>query len=79
MQGVGFRYTAKIVATGFEISGTIRNLPDGRVELNAEGTRAELEAFRAAIRDEGLAGFIQDEQIFWAAAENEFRGFEIAR
>ena len=79
MQGVGFRYTAKTVATGFELSGTIRNLPDGRVELVAEGTRAELEAFRAAIRDEGLAGFIRDEQVTWADAKNEFRGFEIAR
>lgn len=79
VQGVGFRYTAKTVATGFELSGTIRNLPDGRVELIAEGARAELEAFRAAIRDEGLAGFIRDEQVTWADAKNEFRGFEIAR
>ena len=79
MQGVGFRYTVKTVATGFEISGTVRNLPDGRVELVAEGARAELEAFRAAIRDEGLAGFIRDERVTWADAKNEFRGFEIAR
>jgi acylphosphatase len=79
VQGVGFRYTAKTVATGFEIAGTIRNLPDGRVELVAEGSRAELEAFRAAIPDAGLAGFIRDEQVTWADAKNEFRGFEIAR
>jgi len=79
VQGVGFRYTAKTVATGFEIAGTVRNLPDGRVELIAEGTREELEAFRAALRDEGLAGFIRDEQVTWADAQNEFRGFEIAR
>src|SRR5258707_4748779 len=79
VQGVGFRYAVKTVATGFEISGTVRNLPDGRVELIAEGARAELEAFRAAIHDEGLAGFIRDEQVTWADAKNEFRGFEIAR
>ena len=63
VQGVGFRYTAKTVAAGFEVTGTVRNLPDGRVELIAEGARAELEAFRAAIRDAGLAGFIRDEQV----------------
>ena len=57
VQGVGFRYTAKTVAAGFEISGTVRNLPDGRVELTAEGAREELEAFRAAIRDAGLKPF----------------------
>jgi len=79
VQGVGFRYTAKSVAAGFEITGTVRNLPDGRVELVAEGARAELEAFCAAIRAEGLSGFIRDEQVSWAAAQNEFRGFEIVR
>lgn len=78
VQGVGFRYTAKTVATGFEITGLIRNLPDGRVELIAEGSRAELQDFQAAIRDAGLAGFIRDEQVTWAEAKNEFRGFEIA-
>jgi acylphosphatase len=79
VQGVGFRYTAKTVATGFEITGVVRNLPDGRVELAAEGARAELEAFRAAIRDAGLAGLIRDERVEWSVAENEFHGFEIVR
>ena len=79
VQGVGFRYTAKTVATGFEITGTIKNLTDGRVELVAEGSHAELDAFRAALHDAGLAGFIRDEQVIWADAKNEFRGFEIAR
>jgi acylphosphatase len=79
VQGVGFRYTARTVATGFDITGTIRNLSDGRVELVAEGQAEELEAFRAAIFDAGLAGFIRDEQVGWTEATNEFRGFEIAR
>jgi len=79
VQGVGFRYTTKTVATGFEITGIVKNLPDGRVELVAEGSHAELDAFRAALHDAGLAGFIRDEQVIWADAKNEFRGFEIAR
>ena len=79
VQGVGFRYTAKTVATGFELTGIVRNLPDGRVELIAEGLRSELDAFRAALHDAGLAGFIRDEQVNWADAKNEFRGFEIVR
>ncbi|HSY17849.1 MAG TPA: acylphosphatase [Candidatus Acidoferrales bacterium] len=79
VQGVGFRYTAKTVATGFEIAGTVRNLPDGRVELAAEGLRDELDAFRAALHDAGLAGFIRDEQVTWSEPENKFRGFEIVR
>ncbi len=79
VQGVGFRYNAKNTALGFEVTGTVRNLPDGRVELIAEGGRAELEAFRNAVREKSLAGFIRDEQVSWVDARNEFRGFEIVR
>jgi len=79
VQGVGFRYTTKAVATGFEVAGTVRNLPDGRVELVAEGARAELEGFRAAIRDAGLSGLIRDETVTWSDAQNELHGFEIVR
>ncbi|HEU5070085.1 MAG TPA: acylphosphatase [Verrucomicrobiae bacterium] len=77
VQGVGFRYTVKTVALGFEVTGTVRNLPDGRVELVAEGAREELEAFRQGIREAGVAAFIRDEAVAWESATGEFRGFEI--
>jgi acylphosphatase len=77
VQGVGFRYTVKSVASGFEVTGAVRNRPDGAVELVAEGTKAELEAFRQAIRESGLDHFIRKEDVLWAEAKNEFRGFEI--
>jgi acylphosphatase len=79
VQGVGFRYTIKSVAMGFEVTGEVRNLPDGRVELMAEGERTELEAFRRAIQDSEVGRFIRQEEAAWAAAKNEFRGFEIVR
>jgi acylphosphatase len=79
VQGVGFRYTAKTVAMGFEVTGVVRNLPDGRVELEAEGERAELDAFRQAVRESGLEGFIRDELVEWNPATGSFRGFEIER
>lgn len=77
VQGVGFRYTARTVAAGFEVTGFVRNRPEGRVELAAEGTREELEAFRQAIRESGLDHFIRDEAVTWGEATGEFRGFEI--
>ncbi len=77
MQGVGFRYTVRSVANGFEVTGTVRNLYDGRVELVAEGVKDELAAFQAAIRDSGLEHFIRQEEVSWGEASNEFRGFEI--
>ena len=79
VQGVGFRYTTKAAAAGFEVTGTVRNLPDGRVELIAEGARGELEAFRDAIRGAGLAGCIRDENVTWSDAQNDLYGFEIVR
>lgn len=79
VQGVGFRYTVRTVAAGFEVSGTVRNLADGRVELVAEGEKPELELFRAAIRDEGLAANIRGEAVTWSEALGGFRGFEIVR
>jgi acylphosphatase len=78
VQGVGFRYTARSVATGFEVSGAVRNLSDGRVELLAEGAKAELEAFRRAIQDSEVGRFIRQEEVAWGEASGEFRGFGIA-
>jgi acylphosphatase len=45
VQGVGFRYTARRIAQNHEVTGYVRNLPDGRVELVAEGTRSHVDGF----------------------------------
>jgi acylphosphatase len=79
VQGVGFRYTVKTVASGFEVVGIVRNLIDGRVELVGEGPREELEAFQKAIREAGLEHLIRNEEVIWSEATSEFRGFEIVR
>ena len=62
VQGVGFRYQTLNVATGFEITGTVRNLSDGRVHLYAEGDEAEVRAFQSAVADE-LKNFIRSVEI----------------
>lgn len=79
VQGVGFRYSVKSTANGFDVTGTVRNLPDGGVELIAEGTRTELDEFRQAIRESGLEHFIRDEAVSWSEAQGTLRGFEIVR
>ena len=79
VQGVGFRYTVKSLAGGFELTGTVRNLPDGRVELVAEGAREELTAFQRAVRESELGHFIRKEDVVWADPQGDLRGFEIVR
>lgn len=79
VQGVGFRYSVKQLSLEFDVTGWMKNLPDGRVELVAEGERNELETFQAAIPDAGLRRFIRDTQSHWSEGTGEFRGFEIAR
>ena len=61
VQGVGFRYTAKQVAAGYEIVGTVRTLSDGRVELVAEGARDEVLPFTGAAHVGDLADLRVDE------------------
>jgi acylphosphatase len=80
VQGVGFRYLTRQLAMEFEVTGQVRNLDDGRVELLAEGEKAELEAFRQAVRESGLGPLIRREEVFWSGAGDDgdkFRGFEI--
>jgi acylphosphatase len=76
VQGVGFRYTVRSLAAGFEISGFVRNLPDGRVHLIVEGAAAELERFLAAVKAE-MGYYIGEIEELERPAAGRFRGFEI--
>ena len=62
VQGVGFRYQTIGVAKGFEVSGTVENLPDGRVFICAEGEESEVVAFQQEVATE-LADYIRKEEI----------------
>ncbi len=72
VQGVGFRYTVKTAASGYDVTGIVRNLADGRVELIAEGSKDELNAFREGIRESGLEHFIKGEEVSWSEAKNDW-------
>ena len=59
VQGVGFRYTACRAAAGFDVTGAVRNLHDGRVECVVEGEAAEIDAFIADLR-ERMSGYVDN-------------------
>lgn len=52
VQGVGFRYTTKDLARGFDVCGWVKNLPDGTVELQVMGDEDEVEDFIKEIAEE---------------------------
>jgi acylphosphatase len=79
VQGVGFRFTVRQLARGYDVTGTVRNLPDGRVELIAEGTRAELKAFLDGIAQSELSGFIAKQHETWQPAQGNLQGFVIVQ
>ncbi|MEM7313724.1 MAG: acylphosphatase [Planctomycetota bacterium] len=78
VQGVGFRYQTTQVASRFDVVGFVRNLPDGRVHLVAEGQKSELDGFLTAM-NEALAAYIRHHSVEDHPAKHEFQSFEIRR
>jgi acylphosphatase len=58
VQGVGFRWSIRHIAKGFDITGWVRNLVDGRVELQVNGEENEVRAFLDAVRQSDLRAHI---------------------
>jgi acylphosphatase len=77
VQGVGFRSSVLSLAKGYEITGWVRNHPDGRVEVFASGEAEEVEDFLQGIRESHLAGHINHENVTPATSEPGMRGFRI--
>ncbi len=78
VQGVGFRYSVKQIAAGYDVTGLVRNLPDGRVELFIQGAESEIGAMEQDILRSHLKGLIKTVESYDAGVENGLRGFSIA-
>jgi acylphosphatase len=77
VQGVGFRYTVRRIAQGYDVSGQVRNLPDGRVELRLFGESDEVDAFLRAIAESELESFIRSAAATGIPHDPAIKGFEI--
>ena len=77
VQGVGFRYTACRAAGGFEVTGCVRNLPDGRVQCLIEGEEKEIDAFLEEITRQ-MRGYIRQTTQQTAAPSGRWGSFGMA-
>ena len=76
VQGVGFRYTAQSIAAAHPVTGYVRNLSDGRVELVLEGDDAAMEEVVAEISRQ-MEAHIRKRTDNSSPATGEFNGFTI--
>lgn len=76
VQGVGFRYTTERIARRFPLTGFVRNLPEGQVELVAEGEETVLQNFLMEIR-KSFEDSVRDTDAKWGKASGEFKSFGI--
>jgi acylphosphatase len=80
VQGVGFRYSTKQIASGYEVTGSVKNLPDGRVQLQAMSHDVEeLESFLSAIDESNLGSLIKEREISVIPPLTGLRGFNIKK
>ncbi|MGC8976330.1 MAG: acylphosphatase [Candidatus Ratteibacteria bacterium] len=77
VQGVGFRWYAQRIAKNIDILGWVKNLPDGKVEIVAEGNEENLERFIEELKKGYLGGNIRNIEKIEEKYTGEFKNFQI--
>ena len=77
VQGVGFRFFVKERARTFQLTGWVRNLPDGRVVCEVEGSRETVERFIDALRKGPPLSRVDHVAVSWGPGSDQFSAFEI--
>ena len=77
VQGVGYRFFTQRVAEELKLSGWVRNLYDGRVQVEVEGPREKVEELLARLRVGPRLSSVTDVAVTWKAASGSMRGFTV--
>jgi acylphosphatase len=77
VQGVGFRFYIRNKAISLNITGWVRNLNDGSVEILANGPLNELEQFMHAIKTGNVGSRVDKVEFQWFQSERAIKTFEI--
>lgn len=76
VQGVGFRFTAEDIALSLKLTGWVKNLPDGGVEVVCEGEEPVIEDFLERL-DSRMKRYVKKRDIEWEKYQGEFKDFDI--
>jgi acylphosphatase len=77
VQGVGFRFAVEKISRQFAVTGYVRNMTNGTVEVVAEGQERELQEFLQALRQSSLGPNILDVEVTWPEASGQWRNFTV--
>ena len=77
VQGVGYRFFTQRVAEELNLSGWVRNLPDGRVQAEVEGPRSRVEELLARLRAGPRLSSVTDVAVTWKTAGGAARDFRV--
>jgi acylphosphatase len=77
VQGVGFRFSVKSIITGYDVVGCVKNLIDGRVELEVQGEESEVDEFLEAVLKSHLRRHINRFVVREIPLKKGVKGFEI--
>jgi acylphosphatase len=78
VQGVGFRYYTHHLASSLELSGFVKNLANGEVEIEAEGEKQNLQGLINYLQTKDMAKYISDLKVEWSDYRNKYQDFVIA-
>ena len=77
VQGVGFRYFTMRMARKMKLTGWVRNLPSGQVEINVEGPRGLIESLIHDLKVGNTWARVTDMEIQWESFTGQYTGFDI--
>ena len=79
VQGVGYRFFVFRHARSLQLSGWVKNLPSGEVEIRVEGQRGMIEAFIQELWTGNPSAAVRNVEVAWQAFSGRFKGFDIVQ
>jgi acylphosphatase len=78
VQGVGFRYYTRRLADSLGLSGYVKNLADGNVEIEAEGDKQSLQDLIHDLQTKDMAEYISGLEVVWSENQDKYHDFVIS-